>query len=66
MQKLMPHITKHLRQINGLTRTSRQFTFKEFSAVGRKITFHRKLAILKCRVLEHLMVTQRVKEIVVS
>jgi hypothetical protein len=41
MQKLMPHITKHLRRIKGLILT--QFAFKEFSAVGKKLVFHRKM-----------------------
>jgi hypothetical protein len=43
MQKLMPHVTKHLRRINGLI--LRQFAFKEISAVGRKIIFHRKIKV---------------------
>jgi hypothetical protein len=43
MQKQMPHITKHLRQINGLI--LRQFAFKEFSAVERKLVFHRKIKV---------------------
>jgi hypothetical protein len=43
MQKLMPHITKHLRRINGLI--LRQFAFKEFSAVGKQIVFHRKMKV---------------------
>jgi len=34
----MPHITKHLRRINGLI--LRQFAFKEFSAAGQKLIFH--------------------------
>jgi hypothetical protein len=34
MQKLMPHITKHLRRIKGLILP--QFAFKEFSAVRKE------------------------------
>jgi hypothetical protein len=43
MQKLISYITKHLRRINSLV--LRQFAFKEFAVVGKKLIIHRKMEV---------------------